>query len=138
MSRTRTWCTFLAALLLVSCSSSEDLTIVRSGIAHFRELMTAEQFGQIYAEAANDLKNSATEKQLTDFLAAVNRKLGSAKDSKDNGWAINFRTSGTVVTLTLKTEFERGSGIETFVYRVAGKDAQLMGYHLNSNDLITN
>jgi hypothetical protein len=128
----------LAALLLVSCSSSEDLTIVRSGIAHFRELMAAEQFGQIYAEAANDLKNSATEKQLVDFLAAVNRKLGSAKDSKDSGWAINFRISGAVVTLTLKTEFEKGSGIETFVYRVAGKDAQLMGYHLNSNDLITN
>ena len=138
MSRTRAWCAFLAALLLVSCSSSEDLTIVRSGIAHFRELMAAEQFGQIYAEAANDLKNCATEKQLADFLAAVNRKLGSAKDSKDNGWAINFRTSGAVVTLTLKTEFEKGSGIETFVYRVAGKEAQLMGYHLNSNDLITN
>jgi hypothetical protein len=128
----------VAALLLVSCSSTEDLGIVHSQITHFRERMAAERFDQIYADAGDELKKATSEKQFTDFLSAVDRKLGGVKDAKDSGWNINFRPTATLVTLSQKTEFERGSGVEAFVYRIAGKQAKLLGYHLSSNDLIVN
>ena len=99
MSWVRACYALLATLLLVSCSSSADLVIVRSRIMHFHELMAEEQFGQIYAEASDELKKSTTEKQLTDVLSAINRKLGNVKEAKDSGWKVDFRTSGTVVTL---------------------------------------
>jgi hypothetical protein len=40
--------------------------------------------------------------------------------------------------LSLKTQFERGSGIETFTYRFSGSEALLLGYNINSSDLIIN
>jgi hypothetical protein len=75
---------------------------------------------------------------MVDILAAIERKLGAVKDAQDNGWKIDFRTSGTVVTFSLKTQFEKGNGIETFVYRFSGKEPLLVGYHVNSNELIIN
>jgi hypothetical protein len=134
----RPLCALLAAILVAGCSSSEDLAAVRSQISHFRDLMAAQQFAQIYAEASDDLKKSTTEKQMVDLLAAMERKLGAAKDAQDSGWKLDFRSSGTVVTFSLKTQFEKGSGIETFVYRFSGKEPLLLGYHVNSNDLIIN
>jgi hypothetical protein len=134
----RLLCALLAAILVAGCSSSEDLAAVRSQISHFRDQVAARQFEQIYAEASEDLKKSTTEKQMVDILAAIERKLGAVKDAQDNGWKIDFRTSGTVVTFSLKTQFEKGNGIETFVYRFSGKEPLLVGYHVNSNELIIN
>ena len=107
-------------------------------ITHFRELMAAQRFGQIYSEAADELKRSTTDQAMVKLLSAVERKLGPVKSAERNGWGVNYQTSGTTVTLKYKTQFERGSGLETFVYRVAGDKALLAGYHINSTDLITN
>ena len=107
-------------------------------ITHFRELMAAQQFGQIYSEAADELKRSTTDQAMVNLLSAVERKLGPVKSAEKNGWSVNYQTSGTTVTLKYKTQFERGSGLETFVYRIAGDKALLAGYHINSTDLITN
>jgi hypothetical protein len=134
----RLLCALLAAILVAGCSSSEDLAAVRSRISHFRDQMAARQFSQIYDETSDDLKKSTTEKQMVDLLAAMERKLGAPKDTQDNGWKVDFRSSGTVVTLSLKTQFERGSGIETFTYRFSGSEALLLGYNINSSDLIIN
>jgi len=42
------------------------------------------------------------------------------------------------MTLKFKTTFERGTGEESFVYRIVGGKPVLAGYHINSDDLITN
>lgn len=56
----------------------------------------------------------------------MNNKLGSVKKAEKNGWNVNFHTSGTFVTLGFKTEFEKGSGAERFVFRVADGRAALV------------
>jgi len=43
-----------------------------------------------------------------------------------------------VITITYKTEFEKGSGTETFTYAISSGTALLLGYRINSNDLLTN
>jgi len=128
----------VAAVLVTGCSSGQDLGLAEAGIARFRELMAAQQFGQIYSEAADDLKKATTEPELTRLLAAIDRKLGAVKSTEKNGWSVNYNPSGTSVTLKLKTEFERGTGAETFVYRITSGKALLAGYHINSTELITN
>jgi len=133
------WCGLLvAAVLVAGCSSGQDLALAEAGIARFRELMAAQQFGQIYSEAAGDLKKATTEPELTRLLAAIDRKLGAVKSTAKNGWSLNYNTSGTSVTLKLNTQFERGTGAETFVYRITSGKALLAGYHINSTELITN
>lgn len=127
-----------AVLLVGACSSAEDIAAAEGQISHFRQMMAAQQFGRIYADAGEELRKATTEQEMVSLLAAVDRKLGTVKSAEKNGWNLNYQTSGTFVTLKYKTQFERGSGVETFVYRMADRRALLTGYHINSNQLIAN
>jgi len=97
-----------------------------------------QRFADIFAEASDELKKATTEQELSRLLGAVNGKLGAVKTAEDNGWNVNFNTSGTFVKLSFKTEFEKGTGVETFTYRIVDGRARLTGYNINSNALITN
>jgi hypothetical protein len=128
----------IAAFLATGCSSGQDLNLAQAEIERFRQLMAAQQFGQIYSEASDELKKTAKEQDMISLLTAIDRKLGPVKNAEKNGWNVNYATSGTSATLKFNTQFERGTGAETFVYRIAGGKAQLAGYNITSNALITN
>jgi hypothetical protein len=139
MNSVRRLCGLLVAVLLAAgCSSGQDLAAAQAEIARFRELMAAQQFGQIYSEASDELKKTTAEQGMARPLAAVDRKLGAVKGAEKDGWNVNYTPSGTSVTLKFNTQFERGTGVETFVYRIAGGKALLAGYNITSNALITN
>jgi hypothetical protein len=123
-------------LWLTSCSSGEDIAAAEQGAARFRELLFAGQAPQIYAEAGEEFRASVTEADLSKFLAAVVTKLGPVKSTEKTGWRINFHTSGTFVTLGFKTEFERGSGTERFVFRMKKGAAALVRYDIDSPALV--
>jgi hypothetical protein len=128
----------VAAFLVTGCSSGQDLNLAQAEIERFRQLMAAQQFGQIYSEASDELKKTAGEQDMVRLLTAIDRKLGPVKNAEKNGWNVNYATSGTSATLKFNTQFERGTGAETFVYRIAGGKAQLAGYNITSNALVTN
>lgn len=128
----------LFALTKLFSSGSLSTEAARAQIAQFRELMAKEQYNQIYAEASDSFRKSATEQDVVRLLTAVNGKLGAVKSTESNGWNMNFTPSGSFITLPLKTQFERGTGVEIFVYRIADGRALLAGYTINSNALITN
>ena len=51
-------------------------------------------------------------------------------------WNVMQGPGGQSVTLIYKTAYEKGEASEQFVYRLHGKVAKLVGYHVNSNALI--
>jgi hypothetical protein len=128
----------LGGLLLAACSSAQDLTLAETEVGHFRQQMAAQQYAEIYAQASDDFKKTTAEEKLTRLLSAIDRRLGAVKSSDRTSWGVNFNTSGTTVTLKFKTTFERGTGDESFVYRIVGGKAVLAGYQINSEDLLTN
>jgi hypothetical protein len=128
----------VGAVLVTGCSSGQDLNLAQAEIERFRQLMTAQQFSQIYSDASDELKKTTGEQDMARLLTAIDRKLGPVKNAEKNGWNVNYNTSGTSVTLKFNTQFERGTGAETFVYRIAGGKALLAGYNITSNALITN
>jgi hypothetical protein len=128
----------LVSLCLAACSATKDIDTATAAVAQFRELMAAHKFDQIYAEGAEDLKKSTTEQSLTRLLDAVDRKLGTFKSAQSNGWSVNYNTSGSSVTMKFNTQFEKGTGVETFVYRISGGKALLAGYQINSADMMIN
>jgi hypothetical protein len=128
----------LVSMVLAACSTTKDVDTATAAVAQFRELMAAQKFDQIYAEGADELKKSTTEQSLTRLLDAVDRKLGAFKSAQSNGWSVNYNTSGTSVTMKYKTQFEKGTGVETFVYRISGGKALLAGYQINSADMMIN
>jgi len=139
MMRVRRWIALaVTALLLAACSSGQDFDLAQAQVVHFRELMAAQKFDQIYSEGADELKKTTTEQNMVRLLSAIDRKLGAVKKAASDGWNVSYNASGTSVTLKFKTEFEKGRGDETFVYRFSGGKAVLAGYHINSNDMMTN
>jgi hypothetical protein len=131
-------CIVVAGLLLFSCSSKEQIAAVKAGIAHFREQMAAKRFDQIYAESSNGMKQATTADALTQFLAAVDRKLGLAKSEQERSWSVSYGTGGTSVAYGVETQYERGSALETFNFTIIGGKAILNGYRIESKELIVN
>jgi hypothetical protein len=128
----------LAGLTLAACSATQDINAAQEAIAHFHDMMSAGQVEQIYAQADDAFKKATTEEDLKQFLSAVDRRLGAVKSSEKTGWITNYGTSGSSTTLTYKTQFERGTGAETFRYRFADGKALLVYYHVDSNSFVIN
>lgn len=124
------------AFVLAGCSVSADTAAAEAGVPTFHQLLDAGQFVEIYEQSSDDLKKSTTQQDFVALLEAVHRKLGNTKSSDKQGWNINYHTSGTFVTLTYKTVYAEGDAAEQFVFRMQGKAAMLVGYHINSTALI--
>jgi len=59
------------------------------------------------------------------------------KAATQQGFFVNFTTSGTMVRLNYTTKSEQGDAQEEFLWKMKGNQAVLVGYHINSNALVT-
>lgn len=123
--------------LLSACSMSKDTSLAEAKIPSFHALLNAGDFDELYEKAAKELKNAATKQDFVKLLSVVHGKLGQVTKSENQTWQVNYNTSGSFVTLVYNTTFTNGSGTEQFVYKISNGQALLVGYHINSNALIT-
>jgi len=123
---------------LAGCSAGTDVPVAEKAVARFHTMLDAGQNAQIYQESASEMKEAAAESKLTTLLAAVHRKLGPVKKAEQKGWNDQINTGGHFVTLNYATSYAQGDATETFVYKIAGDKAQLVGYNINSSALIIN
>ena len=121
---------------LAACSAGQDKVTAENGVAEFRRMMDAGRYGEIYSGAAADFRQASSEQTALRFLEMVGTRLGPVRQSTQQGWNVNMGTGGHMVTLNYATEFTRGRGTESFVFRVEGERAKLAGYHVNSMDLM--
>ena len=129
-------CVFLL-LLGASCSMVKDSKTAEPAVEKFHQQFKAGDFAQIYADAGDQMKAAATEKQLTDLLDAVHRKLGTYQSSNAVSWNVQAGPLTSMVSLVYETQFSDGKATEQFVISVRGDTAKLEGYNINSPDLIT-
>ena len=127
--------------LTASCSvgvdtAGADMTVAEQGVTEFRQRMATDQYGAIYAQAAPEFRQSGSEPTMLRFLENVSTRLGRVRQSTKQGSHVNISPGRTAVTIGYATEFERGRGMERFVFFVVGQEARLAGYHINSLDLM--
>ena len=127
---------FAAGAALAGCSASADVAAAERGVAEFRRMMEAGQYRRIYTSAADAFRQTSSEQAAIRFLETVQTRLGPVRRSTRQGWHFNRNTGGTTVTLVYATEFARGRGRETFVFRGSGEHVRLGGYNINSMDLM--
>jgi hypothetical protein len=99
--------------------------------------MDSEQFADIYSQADDAFRAATKQQDFLDFISAVHRKLGKVQNASQGGYFVNFSTSGTQVRLNYRTKFEGGDAQEEFIWKIKGNQAVLVGYHINSNALVT-
>jgi hypothetical protein len=125
-------------VIAAGCSMGAHVETATSGVATFHEQVNAGQFDAIYTAAATDFRKATTQEDFNKLLGAIAARLGKHVSSAQSGWHVNAGTGGTIVTLTFNSTFERGVGTEQFVFRIKDQKPQLLGYHIQSNDMLTN
>jgi len=104
--------------------------------ADFHKLYNDGKLPEIYSASHSKFKSAATEKEFLEFISAVRRKLGKVTATANSG--VNIRTFNltTTVVLNQSTTFEQGTGREVFTFQMEGDRAILVGYNINSKDLV--
>ena len=105
-------------------------------VADFHKLFNDHKLAEIYAAGHSKLKGAATEKEFLEFVGAVRRKLGKVTQTSNVGFNIRTFNLTTTVVLNQSTKFEQGTGTEAFTFEMNGEKAVLVGYNINSKDLI--
>ncbi len=99
--------------------------------------MTNNDLAGIYDGASQRYKDAVTREKSDDLFSAISRKLGAPGDCKQQGFNMNATTSGTILKLTCETKFSKdATGTETFAWIKSGDQYQLLGYHIESEELI--
>ena len=131
--------TVLFMPLLSGCSDIKAAKpAAETAVANFHEQYNSELFDAIYNDSHNDFKQSSDYESFNEFIHAVYSKLGKVLSTENKGWNVKNLNLKTFVVLQQETMFEEGAGIETFRYRIKDNQAALIGYNINSRDLIIN
>ncbi|WP_313434286.1 DUF4019 domain-containing protein [Novosphingobium sp.] len=128
---------FAVAAMLVGCGVKESFKDAEVEVGKFHRALDAGDLRAIWRQADPALRQGAQRAELEKVLDAVHRKLGRVEQARQVGWNANATTDGSFVTLTYQTAFERGSGLEQFVYRKGdGGRIALTGYSIESQDMM--
>ena len=127
-------CIFLAMLtaLTVGCRVSPRVEEAKSAIERFHRRLDSEQYAAIYSDTDDAFRASTSEKEFTDLLSAIHRKLGRTQSVKVDGWTVNASRAAVVC----HTKFAEGVATERFRWRFDDKRTWLIYYNINSNALI--
>ena len=126
----------LMAAVLGGCSAGKDTAASQQAVTQFHHQLDAGQYDAIYDGSGGELKALTSKPDFVALLDAIHRKLGAVKEAKQVAWNVNYNTGGGTISLTYQTQFASGSSTEEFVYRT-GQPPALIGYHIQSNDLMT-
>jgi hypothetical protein len=125
-------------MALGACTPSSDVPAAEQGIAAFHSDLNAGNLDKIYDGSGADLKTATSKERFGQILTAVHSKLGLFKNGKSVGWNDNATTGGHFVAINYEAAYQKGSAAENFVFRIDGKQAALVGYHVNSDALLLN
>lgn len=125
------------ALFAASCRGMfKGKKAAEQAVADFHKLYNDGKITEIYSAAHSKFKSATTEKQFLDFIGAVQRKLGKVNQTSNAGFNVGTFNFTTTVVLNQSTTFEQGTGTEVFTFEMDGDKAVVVGYKINSNDLI--
>jgi hypothetical protein len=105
-------------------------------IADFHKLYNEGKLTEIYSSGHSKFKGATTETKFLEFVGAVQRKLGKVTGTANAGFNVRSFNLTTTVVMTQNTTFEQGTGTEIFTFQMEGDKAVLVGYNINSTDLI--
>ncbi|HEX8889384.1 MAG TPA: DUF4019 domain-containing protein [Pyrinomonadaceae bacterium] len=93
------------------------------------------RFEKIYNEAANEWQQAKTLEQSNEILRRLKEKLGDVKGRSFHSATEEDKPSAHTFTITYKTTFDKGDGMETFTLVERKGQWLLAGYFVNSDAL---
>ncbi len=129
--------TVIFLVFLSGCSLSEGMEDAKNAVAKFHDQFSAEDYEGIYQDSTTQLKDATSREEFFPLIKSFRDVLGKPLSSKMQNFNMSTSiTDGTVFTGVYVTEFENGTGTETFVFKKENDTYKLQKYNLNSNDYI--
>jgi Protein of unknown function (DUF4019) len=126
-----------AIAILLACTNPLKVgQMSDASVAAFHQKLDQAQFHDIYAASSPDFQHASPEKDITELLNAVHTKLGNVASANRTNIYMSATTGGNFVRTTYDTTFAHGKGTETFNWMLANDQLTLVGYHIESRDLI--
>jgi hypothetical protein len=127
-----------AAALLSACRGVVDAKPqAEAAIVRFHQLYNDGKSEQIWSEAGDKFRQASPKDKYDLFMGALQRKLGKVKSSENAGWRVGTFNMKTSVMMSQKTTFEQGDGTESFAFEIAEGSVTLVGYNVQSMELVT-
>ncbi len=126
-----------ACLMLAGCGNmTKGKSLAEAQVAIFHEHYNNQEFTDMVDSAHPDMLKASSAEDLTDLYTAIRKKMGKTTGTKTVNWNIRTFNAATTVVLVQDTTFEEGKGQETFTFKIQKENAFLLGYNINSRDLI--
>ncbi|MFC1462725.1 hypothetical protein ACFLQU_03880 [Verrucomicrobiota bacterium] len=127
----------LACLVITGCGNiTKGKAAAEAQVAAFHKNFNTQDFSAMVTNAHPDMLKVSSKTELTNLYSVVRRKLGKVTASETANWNVRTFNAVTTVILVQNTTFEEGKGTETFTFRMKKEKASLLGYNINSQDLI--
>ncbi len=120
----------LAALLLATsaCSGTPSVKNAEQEVATFHRRLDKGDFDAVWRESSEALTKNETKEKLVGMLSAIHQRFGKVKESKQNGWKVNYDNGVSTTQVNMQTTFEKGALEETFVFLNEDKGMKLLTY----------
>ena len=105
-------------------------------VVRFRAQMKAHDFDKIYDSASARFKEATPREKGVALFAAVERKLGAFKSAEQVNWNVNTNNGITTVVLANATKNADREANEINTILVDDKKAELIGYNIQSLDML--
>ena len=123
--------------LLAGCSDTlHGKEYAEPVVARFRAQMKAHHFDRIYDSASARFKEATPRDKGIALFAAVDRKLGAFKSAEQVNWSVNTNNGVTTVVLAYATKYADSDATEVFTILVEDQKAELIGYNIQSLDML--
>jgi hypothetical protein len=127
----------LGALAAMGCRDAMKTKASEEAIAHFHEQYNASGTDGIWSEADEKPRNATSRQTFDALIGAMHTKLGNVVSTSNAGRRTGNFNLTTTVSMTRKTTFEKGEDTESFAFQIEKGKSVLVGYNIQSMDLIT-
>ena len=124
------------ALAFGGCGISANKQKAESAASIFHRDFNAGKFAEIFSGATPRFRSTGTQADFAAYLQAVHTNLGGFKSAEPGQWRVNSTPGGTFVDLNYSSQFELGSGVESFTFLISGEQVNLQAYNINSRELV--
>lgn len=125
----------MLALVLAACNPVENLEQSDAAIAQFETQYSAGNLDRMWGMTGEELREVTTREEFDDLYQFINMRLGKIVSSERSGFNLNTNNGVTRTVITMRTEFENGSGIQTYTFHGNGEEMTIVGWFVDSPEL---
>ena len=122
----------LFALFLAACNPMAQLDGSETTISEFHETYNSGDAQALYALTSDEFRSATTPEQMQALVDLVTERMGAVQSTEREGFNINTNNGLTETKVTMKTQFAKGEGTETYTFYGSGDELRLVGWHVDS------